>query len=740
MRPPMANQLIREKSPYLLQHADNPVHWLPWGEEAFARARAEQKPIFLSIGYSTCHWCHVMAHESFENPAIGELLNKEFISIKVDREERPDVDRVYMHYVQSMTGHGGWPLSVWLTPELKPFFGGTYFPPEDRQGRAGFPSVLRAIAKGWAEDRERIAAESTRVVELLKQRAQENPAPEGAITDHDLTEAGGDAFEKCFQFFLETFDEENGGFGGAPKFPRGSALNFLFRVAAIQGPGSDAGLAAVRLATTTLRKMAQGGIHDHVGGGFHRYSVDEAWFVPHFEKMLYDQAQIALNYLEARVTTGLEIHAWVARDIFDYVERKLTSPEGGFYSAEDADSALPDAAHNESAVHDTTRARKVEGAFYVWTKSEIDAVCGPDSALVCAHFGVIGSGNVPAQLDPHADFAGKNILMQRQPLENTAKLCGLSLQDASERLTRALGRMREAREQRPHPHLDDKIVTAWNGLMISAFARGAQVLGELRYAEIATRAAEFLQRELFDEKRGVLFRSYRHGRTAVEGFAEDYAFLIQALIDLYEATFDVRWLAWAETLQATMDRLFWDAERGGYFNSAESDTHLVLRLKDDYDGAEPAASSVAAMNLLRLAAVSRDADAMRARAVQTLLALRGRWEQAPYALPQALCAMELALEPPRQVVIAGDPKSPHFRALVAVLHERAGARWTVLAADGGAGQAWLAGRASWLSAMKPVTERATAYVCEHYNCLPPATDPASLRQLLGSVRTPDAGI
>ncbi len=739
MRPLMANLLSREKSPYLLQHADNPVHWLPWGEEAFARARAEQKPVFLSIGYSTCHWCHVMAHESFENPAIGELLNKDFISIKVDREERPDVDRVYMHYVQSMTGHGGWPLSVWLTPELKPFFGGTYFPPEDREGRAGFPGVLRAIAKGWAEDRERIVAESTRVVALLKQRAEEGGHFNENSAGIDLTEAGGEAFEKCFQLFLETFDEENGGFGGAPKFPRGSALNFLFRVAAIQGPGSDAGIAAVRMATTTLRKMAQGGIRDHVGGGFHRYSVDESWFVPHFEKMLYDQAQIALNYLEARVTTGQEIHAWVARDIFDYVARKLTSPEGGLYSAEDADSAPPETEQSESATSAAAHTRKVEGAFYVWTKSGIDAVCGPDSALVCAHFGVIGSGNVPAQLDPHADFAGKNILMQRQPLETTAKLCGLTLEEASERLTRAIARMREARETRSRPHLDDKIVSAWNGLMISAFARGAQVLGDVRYAEAATRAAEFLRRELFDEERGVLFRSYRHGRAAVEGFAEDYAFVVQALIDLYETNFDVRWLAWAETLQATMDRLFWDADRGGYFNSAATDGDLVLRLKDDYDGAEPAASSVAAMNLLRLSAIARDAEAMRTRGTQVLLALRGRWEQAPHALPQALCAMELALEPPRQVVIAGDPASPHFRALAAVLHERAGARWSVLAADGGAGQAWLAERASWLAAMKPVDGRPTAYVCEHYSCLPAATDPAAFRRTLASVRGPDTG-
>jgi uncharacterized protein YyaL (SSP411 family) len=731
----MANRLAHEKSPYLLQHADNPVHWLPWGEEAFAKARAEQKPIFLSIGYSTCHWCHVMAHESFENAEIAELLNKDFISIKVDREERPDVDRVYMHYVQAMTGHGGWPLSAWLTPELKPFFGGTYFPPEDRQGRAGFPAVLRAIANGWANEREKLVAESARVIDLLKQRsggvggaeeadtAADAHAAVGAGATADLTEPGGDAFEKCFQYFYETFDAEKGGFGGAPKFPRASNLNFLFRVAAIQGPQSEAGVAAVRMATTTLRKMAEGGIHDQVGGGFHRYSVDDAWFVPHFEKMLYDQAQIAINYLDARVTTGQEIHGWIARDIFEYVRRDLTSPLGGFYSAEDADSA-PAAGGKPG--------HGVEGAFYVWTKSEIDAVCGPMSSLVCAHFGAIGSGNVPAQSDPHGDFDGKNILMQRQPLATTAKLCGLDLQVASDRLVGALGALREARAQRPRPHLDDKIVTAWNGLMISALAKGAQVLGEREYARTAVKAAEFLQRELFDAKRAILYRSYRDGRSEVEGFAEDYAFLIQGLIDLYEATFEVRWVAWAETLQRTMDALFWDEARGGYFSSAAGDTHLVLRLKDDYDGAEPTASSVAAMNLFRLSAISAEGETLRERGVATIVALREQWEKAPHALPQLLCAMELALEPPRQVVIAGDPQSADFRALAAVLQERAGARRSLLAADGGEGQRWLAARAPWLAEMKPANGRATAYVCEHFTCRPPVSTPTELRATLAT--------
>ena len=730
----MANRLAQEKSPYLLQHADNPVEWLPWGEAAFAKARAEQKPIFLSIGYSTCHWCHVMAHESFENAEIAAQLNGEFVSIKVDREERPDVDRVYMHYVQAMTGHGGWPLSVWLTPELKPFFGGTYFPPEDRQGRAGFPKVLGAIAHGWANEREKLVAESARVMELLHERTTAG-AREADAENEDLTEPAGEAFEKCFQFFYESFDAAKGGFGGAPKFPRASNLNFLFRVAAIQGVGSEAGAEAVKMATTTLRKMVAGGIHDHVGGGFHRYSVDDEWFVPHFEKMLYDQAQIAINYLDARLATGEETYAWIARGIFNYVARDLTHPEGGFFSAEDADSAPRDAARSDkdqgsSGREEHGEARKVEGAFYVWTKAEIDAVCGVQSGLVCAHFGVIESGNVPAQLDPHGEFGGKNILMQRQPLAKTVQMLGLGLQAASDGLSTALEKLRVARGMRPRPHLDDKIITAWNGLMISALAKGARVLVEPGLAATAVKAAEFLERAVFDTERGVLYRSYRDGRSEIEGFAEDYAFLTQGLLDLYEATFDVRWLQWAERLQATLDVKFWDEAGGGYFSSAAGDANLVLRLKDDYDGAEPTASSVAAMNLLRLAGMTGDHGERRTRALRTIASLRAQWSQAPHALPQLLCAMEWALEAPRQVVIAGDPASADFRALSGVLTESLGRCRTLLAAAGDEGQKWLAAKAPWLAAMKPRKGRATAYVCEHFTCREPVTEPAALRALL----------
>jgi uncharacterized protein YyaL (SSP411 family) len=748
----MPNALAHEKSPYLRQHADNPVDWFPWGEAAFTKARSEQKPIFLSIGYSTCHWCHVMAHESFEDASLAALLNKDFVPIKVDREERPDVDRVYMAYVQALTGHGGWPLSAWLTPDLQPFYGGTYFPPEDRYGRPGLANVLRALARGWAEEREKLVAEGARAVEILRAKADrahsEGSPPAG---ERSLGAAAGDALEGAFQYFEESFDEQHGGFGHAPKFPRGSVLNFLLRCAALQGGDSDVGRAAVRMAAATLQAMAKGGLHDHVGGGYHRYSVDARWLVPHFEKMLYDQAQIAVNFIEAYQATGDPRHAWAARDIFDYVARDLTHPAGGFFSAEDADSAV-DAGGTEHA----------EGAFYLWSANELRNVLGGDFDLAARHFGVREEGNVPPEDDPHGEFSGKNILAQPQPLAATARALDLTPEVANEKLIAVLARLRAARSNRPRPHLDDKILTAWNGLMISALARGAQIFNALGHSEPgdesrssiaseiprparndswekypglllaeAVRAAEFLRRELFDEESGVVFRAWREGRGATGGFAEDYAFLVQGLLDLYEASFDIRWLQWAERLQEKMDELFFDQERGGYFNSRADDANLVLRLREDYDGAEPAPSSVAALNLLRLAAMLHRED-FRGRGLRTIEAFRAQWLGAPYALPQMLCALELALQPPPQVVLAGDPRADDFRALAAVLHERPGPRRVLLCAGAGdPGQAWLAARVPELAAMRPADGRAMAYVCENFTCRQPVNDAAALRVLLG---------
>jgi uncharacterized protein YyaL (SSP411 family) len=794
------NRLAAERSPYLRQHAHNPVDWYPWGAEAFARARAEQKPIFLSIGYSTCHWCHVMAHESFENAAVAERLNRDFVPVKVDREERPDVDRLYMTYVQAATGQGGWPMSVWLTPDRKPFYGGTYFPPEDRRGRPGFGSILEALARAWAEERGKLLAEAERVTDALRQYAAgqnpefqtpgskelinpegistgpETPNPEPRMDDAALAAAAGAAWDVCFQQLQQSFDSAHGGFGGAPKFPRAPVFNFLFRVAAhakadggnripgspdqdsgteggdrrperdaakslsgIRYPESEMAGAAVQLAAVTLRRMAEGGIHDHVGGGFHRYSVDEEWFVPHFEKMLYDQAQLAGCYLEARQATGDERYAWVARGIFEYVLRDLAGPSGGVCSAEDADSEIPETGPRK-AESQAGHGQHAEGAFYVWTKEEIGRELGADADLFCAHFGVDEAGNVPAERDPHGEFAGKNILRQGQPLAETARQAGLELAQAGDRLLAGLARLRAARARRPRPQRDDKILTAWNGLMISALAKGCEVLAEPSLGDQAGRVAEFLRRGLYDEATGGLYRSYRDGRSDISGFAEDYAYLVQGLLDLYEAAFDIRWLQWAERLQAKMDELFWDAGTGGYFNSRADDPAIIARLKEDYDGAEPAPSSVAAMNLVRLSWLLGEepgagkpagpAASRGERARRCIEAFHRQWSTAPQALPQMLCALELALQPPRTVVIAGRPAADDFRALAAVLHERLGPRHAVLAADGGAGQAWLAGRQPYLAEMRPLGGRAAAYVCENLTCRPPVTEPAELRRLL----------
>ena len=737
----MANALNSEKSPYLLQHAENPVAWLPWGEAAFARARAEEKPIFLSIGYSTCHWCHVMAHESFENEEVAALLNEHFVAIKVDREERPDVDKVYMAYVQALTGRGGWPLSAWLTPELKPFFGGTYFPPEERHGRAGFPAMLRAIAAGWKNERNKLVAESERVLGTLRDYHADQRTGDGGqeAGDGPLAVVGGEAFEKCFQYYYEAGDAANGGFGGAPKFPRAANLNFLFRVAAIQGVASEPGAEAVRLATSTLRAMARGGIHDHVGGGYHRYAVDATWFVPHFEKMLYDQAQIALNCLDARQATGDERFGWMARDIFDYVRAELTSPQGGFFTAEDADSQGTGDRGQGTGDGKQGTGDSVEGAFYVWSAAELRGVLGEDAGLIVAHFGVLDEGNVPSALDPHGEFRGKNILVQRRSLVETAKIFSLAPEAANERIGAALERLKRARAGRPRPLLDDKIVTANNGLMISALAKAAQVLGagagekeseeRGRFLLAGVRAAEFVERELWDAARGVLFRCWREGRGGNEGFAEDYAYFIQGLLDLYEASFTLRWLSWADVLQEKMDELFWDEVRGGYFNSAAGDASIVLRLKEDYDGAEPAPSSVAAMNLLRLATMLHD-DARRGRGVRCIEAFRAQWVGTPQGMPQMVCALELALEAPRHVVVVGDSGAADFLALAAVVHEGLGPRRALLAVTNETERGWWAERAPWMAEMRPINGRATVYVCEEYLCRPPVSTAPELRRLL----------
>lgn len=705
------NRLAHEKSPYLLQHGHNPVDWYSWGEEAFAKARRENKPIFLSVGYSTCHWCHVMAHESFENDEVAAIMNREFVNIKVDREERPDVDRVYMTFVQATTGSGGWPMSVWLTPDLKPFVGGTYFPPEERYGQPAFTKVLERIATAWKEDHDKIAGQGSKIVEALRESQSAAPG-EGKID--------GLVADAAYRQIDRSYDPKEGGFGNAPKFPRPVTLNFLTRFYA-RDPKSDAGKHAIDMALFTLRKMAAGGMHDHIGGGFHRYSVDRYWHVPHFEKMLYDQAQLAVAYLNAFQITGDKQYESVARDILDYVARDMTSKEGGFFSAEDADSPIVET--------DVSSHKTAEGAFYVWTKKEVDDALGDSADVFDFHYGVQPHGNAPEGSDPHDEFRGKNILIERHTILETAARFNKSEQEIGTLLTESRQKLFRIRVQRSRPHLDDKILAAWNGLMISAFARAAQVLDDQRYLEVAIRAANFVRAKLYDSSRNILYRSYRDGRSNIEGFADDYATVIQGLLDLYESSFDVEYLKFAIQLQETQDQLFFDEKNGGYFSNSGRDKSVFVRMKDDNDGAEPAASSIAALNLLRLSQIYDDPE-LAERAKKTIEAFAAVLMQFPSGMPQMLVAVENSLGKPRQIVIAGKKDSPETKALIQEVHRHFRPNTIVILADANEGQKYLGERNEAIRAMSLVDGHPAAYVCENFTCKAPVTDPKQLSDLL----------
>ena len=709
------NRLAGEKSPYLLQHAHNPVDWYPWGEEAFAKARNENKPIFLSIGYSTCHWCHVMEREEFENEGVAAIMNANFVNIKVDREERPDVDRVYMTFVQATTGGGGWPMSVWLTPGLQPFVGGTYFPPEDRHGQPSFVKVLRRIADAWKDDKAKIIDSGNHIVAALARADSTAPAQASEKLNAKI-------IDEAYQQIARSYDAREGGFSGAPKFPRPVTLNFLFRVYNRAGANSANGDAALEMNLLTLRKMAAGGMHDQLGGGFHRYSVDAFWHVPHFEKMLYDQAQLARSYLDAFQITGDLQYETVARDTLGYVLRDLTSEQGGFFSAEDADS-FPAVATGDKTTE------KVEGAFYVWTKGEIDAALGDQAELFDYHYGIEADGNTPEGSDPQGEFRGKNILLERHTALETAKHFQRSELDVEESLKYRRETLLELRAKRSRPHLDDKIITAWNGLMISALARAAQVLDDASYLNAATRAAEFVRDNLYDRSRHTLLRSYRGGPSNIPGFADDYAFFIQGLLDLYEASFDVKWLQLAEQLQATQDELFWDEKKGGYFTSTGRDPSILLRMKEDNDNAEPAPSSIAALNLLRLAQL-RDAPKLQARGEKTIAAFTAPLNHFPSALPQMLVALDFSLAKPKQIVLAGKRDAAGTKALLAEVHRHFLPNTIILLADGGEGQQYLGQKLEELRAMRTVNGKAASYVCENFTCQAPVTSPEELRKLL----------
>ena len=623
----MPNRLAHQTSPYLLQHAGNPVDWYPWGPEALERARTEDRPIFLSIGYSACHWCHVMEHESFEDEQIARSMNEHFVCIKVDREERPDLDQIYMNAVQIMTGRGGWPMSVFLTTDLKPFYGGTYWPPTARGGMPGFDQVLAAVADAWQNRRAHAIGQADSLTEHLKSAAQP-PAESGPLSALVV--------EQAIASLTRSFDSTNGGFGGAPKFPHPMDLRLLARAW-----HRDRGEPLLHVMTFTLDKMAAGGIYDQLGGGFHRYSVDERWLVPHFEKMLYDNALLIPCYLDAFLITGNADYARVARETCDYVLREMTDPVGGFYSTQDADS------------------EGEEGKFFVWTPDEVAEILGADAAKTFSYvYDVTPDGNFEH---------GHSILNRPKSLEQCAQILGRDAKDLDRELAESRAKLLAAREKRVHPGLDDKVLVAWNGLMIDALAQAAGVLDEPRYLEAATRAAEFI---LSNMRRpdGRLLHTWRGGQATLDAYLDDYSCLANALVTLYEADFDERWLEAAIELCDTILTHFADRDGGGFFFTASDHEALIARQKDLYDNAVPSGNSMAALALIRLAKLTGRA-LLAAAAEASLVAATGVMRQAPRAAGQMLSALDVYLGPTPEIVIVGDPHhSDTAAALVALAH------------------------------------------------------------------------
>jgi len=672
------NRLIEETSPYLLQHAHNPVDWLPWGTEAFERAQKEDKPIFLSIGYSTCHWCHVMERESFENEQIAKVMNEHFVSIKVDREQRPDVDEIYMSAVVMMTGSGGWPLSVFLTPEGKPFYGGTYFPPSDAFGRPGFERVLLSVAEAWKNRRQELVGSAAKMSELLQSQAcptgKNNLSPE--------------ILDVAFVSFQNVFDAVNGGFGTAPKFPQPTNLSMLLsywhRTADNQ---------ALNMVEKTLDAMADGGIYDHLGGGFHRYATDAQWLVPHFEKMLYDQALLSKVYLQAYQITRQERYAQIAREIFDFVLRDMRDPAGGLYSAEDADS------------------EGREGTFYLWDPEQTASVLDKEQArLFNAYYGVTNEGNFEE---------GKTILNITTSMKQLEKEFQKDPAAIENILQTARTRLFKERTRRIRPHRDDKIITGWNGLMISSLAYGGAVLEEEKYIEAARRSAEFILSTL--RKNGRLMRYYRDEQVVEKAFLNDYAFTAMGMLDLYEATFDVKWLIEAKSLSNQMIELFADTEKGGFFLAGKDSEKLIARTKPGSDGAIPSGNSVAALVLLKLGRLTMDPHFTELGG-KVLETFSQQLEQSPAYSSAMLRALDFRLGPTQEIIIAGNADAPDVKQMLKLIHGTFLPNAVVLLHEPDKADSALYNTAAFIKNQTAIDGKATAYVCKNYVCKKPVNN------------------
>jgi len=683
MPQPHANRLSTETSPYLLQHAHNPVDWFPWGPEALELAQRENKPIFLSIGYSACHWCHVMERECFENPAIAALMNQHFINIKVDREERPDIDDIYMKAVQAMTGSGGWPMSVFLTPDLEPFFGGTYFPPVRRYNRPSFPEVVESLGNAWVKDRDNVVKRGKSMADMIRGEGRANARAQ-------LNE---NVLDASFTALQQNFDARWGGFGDAPKFPHAMDLRIVLRHAL--RTKSDVALA---MATLTLDKMAAGGMYDQLGGGFHRYSTDEKWLIPHFEKMLYDNALLTPAYLEGYLATGDAEYARIARECCDWALREMQTEEGAFASTQDADS------------------EGEEGKFFAWTPPELDAVLGAElGAWAAAWWDVTSEGNFEH---------GASALWRPVAATEVAAELRVDVEKLRAAMADARTKLWNAREKRVHPHKDDKVLASWNGLMISALAQTYQVLGDARHLAAAQRAANYVLTGM-RQPDGALFATARHGKAKLNAYLDDYAFLIAGLIDLYESDFDPRWLREALALEKLLAERFWDEANGGYFTTGSNHEELIARLKSPHDGALPSGASVQALNLLRLAELTGQGKlAQRAEAtIQSVGALANRY---PAAFSQLMIAVDFLASAPREIVVAGELDEPRTQEFLSVVRGRFAPQRVVALSDARADEDAM----PILEGKRRGESGPRAFVCRNYACKAPVDSVAALRAAL----------
>jgi uncharacterized protein YyaL (SSP411 family) len=681
------NRLIDETSPYLRQHAHNPVEWYPWGSEALERARAEDRPILLSVGYSACHWCHVMAHESFENEETAGLMNQHFVNIKVDREERPDLDEIYMGAVQAMTGSGGWPMTVFLAPDLRPFYGGTYFPPVDRHGHPGFPRILQGVAEHYRTNRDSIEEHAAKLTATLQQNAEMLEPWE---------QVGEDIVEKAFGQLSSSFDGTHGGFGAPPKFPGSMSLSLLLRHYRKSGNAE-----ALNMVELSLKKMANGGMYDQLGGGFHRYSVDERWLVPHFEKMLYDNALLTWTYVEAYQVTGDDYYRRIVQETLDYVRREMTQPQGGFYAAQDADS------------------EGEEGKFFAWVPGEIEAVLDKEEARLFARY---------YDVTPDGNFEhGTSILHVDTELPALARFLKADEETFRQAIEKGRRRLFEVRQQRVAPGRDEKILVSWNGLMISAMARAHQVLGVDAYLQAGQDAASFILGHMVED--GKLLHTYKDGHARLAAYQDDYACFINGLLDLYEASLDMRWLRAARELNQVMIDRFWDREKGGFFFTEEGAEDLIVRTKNPFDNATPSGNSIAALVLLRLAALSGDAG-LREKAEQTFRLFSDLMTRAPSGCAQMICALDFYRESPYEIAIVGRPEDR--KDFLQALHGRFLPHKVLMGGDPSDGPEDLAQVLPLLEEKMTDEGRAMAYVCRHAVCSQPVSEVEALLSLLES--------